>query len=77
MVNTRPDKAAALRCNWRDIPPSVNCNPCLMSSVCGNIDPKISVPMIASVLKSHTRMGNSVCSPKNETTQNEHPMMPI
>ena len=55
----------------------MNSNPCLISSVCGNTDPKISVPMIASVLKSHTRMGNSVCSPKNETTQSEHPEMSI
>ena len=70
-VNTRPDKAASLRCSWRDTPPSVNSNPCLMSSVCGNTDPKISVPMIASVLKSHTRMGNSVCSPTQERDHTE------
>ena len=48
-----------------------------MSSVCGNIDPKVSVPIIASVLKSHTRIGNSVLSPKNDTTQDEQPDMSI
>ena len=41
------------------------------------MDPKVSVPIIASVLRSHTRIGNSVRSPKNETTQDDHPKMSI
>ena len=60
-----------------DTPPSVNSKPFLMSSVCGKMDPKVSVPIIASVLKSHTRIGNSVLSPKNGTMQDEHPKMLI
>ena len=48
-----------------------------MSKVCGSTEPKVSVPIIASALKSHTRMGNSVWSPKNDTTQDEHPNMSI
>ena len=76
-VNTRPDSAASLRCSWSNTPPSVNSNPFLMSNVCGRIDPRVSVPIMASLLKSHTRIGNSVLSPKNETTQDEHPEMLI
>ena len=76
-VKTRPDKAASLRCNCSDTPPSVNSSPFFMSKVCGSTEPKVSVPIIASVLKSHTRMGNSVWSPKNDTTQDEHPNMSI
>ena len=68
-VKTRTDNAASLGCSWSDTPPSVNSNPFFMSKVCGNIDPNVSVPIIASVLKSHTRTGNSVLSPKNYTTQ--------
>ena len=66
-VKTRPDNAVSLRCSWRDTPPSVNSRPCLISSVWGNMDSRVSVPIIASVLRSHTRIGNSVRSPKNET----------
>ena len=52
-VNTRPDKAASIRCSCNDTPPSVNSNPFFMSKVCGSTEPKVSVPIIASVLKSH------------------------
>ena len=60
-----------------DTPPSVNSKLLFMSSVCGNIDHKVSVPIIASVLKSHTTIGNSVLSPKNDTMQEEQPEMSI
>ena len=76
-VNTRPDSAALRRCSCSDTPPSVNSSPFFISRVCGSIHPNVSVPMMASVLRSHTKTGNSVRRPKNDTMQDEHPEIVI
>ena len=50
-----------------------------MSNVCGSTVPKTSLPIMASVpvARSQTSMGNSGCSPMNNTTQLEHADTPI
>ena len=64
-------------CSCSDTPPSVNSSPFFISRVCGSIDPNVSVPMMASVLRSHTKTGNSDRRPKNDTMQDEHPEIVI
>ena len=60
--DTWADRAVSILCNCSETPPSVNSRPLLISRVRGNTDRKVSVPIMASVLRSHIRMGNSVCN---------------
>ena len=71
-VKTRPNRAVSILCNWNETPPFVNIRPLLISKVWGNTDPMVSVPIMASVFRSHIGIGNSVCRPMNDTMQWEH-----
>ena len=80
-MKTRPERAESRRCSWSEAPPLANNKPFLMSRVCGSTEPNTSVPIIASVPVARLQilMGNSVCRPINDTTQQEHPdtSMPV